>query len=507
MANYVPRVLLCGDAAQFKQTIGNKPAEIVGQITFKRAGDEAQLFFDGRPLTSESLKRLLNGAAEFLIFTDPLELRDCLETFPLNTQVLSAVTFAKKIRDGFFSYETLLFLRELLRQKNFPGRVLDFDCYFAHSDFRTRFDLDVKLDCVAENFGGVLFPIMENLYGKIYRTFDACRYHIFGAVILTAERSPEEFIDALIKIDSLSENILAFVRRGSALENWLAANENIFAQVESFDVRNGAWSLIKKFVPPADVGVYVVTHKDVQLAALPEGYKIIHAGHERAQQDFGYAGDDTGDNISQLNRYLDEITALYWLWKNTAHTHTGIVHYRRFFTSNVVQTDLINANQDFDATKILSAAEIQQILRDHDIILNTEFIGDRNQLELMLYSTGQPDLVRVSEKIVRKHLAAAQPDYLDAYDAVMNGFIFFICGIFITRRNILDAYCKWLFSFVLDATIEIRDNIILGGQKLEDVPHVYSRMMSYFSERMLTIWLTKNHLRIKTLPIMYREDV
>ena len=155
----------------------------------------------------------------------------------------------------------------------------------------------------------------------------------------------------------------------------------------------------------------------------------------------------------------------------------------------------------------MSAADIQQLLRDYDIIVNTEFLADRNQLECMVFSTGQPDLVRASEKIVRKHLAETQPDYLDAYDAVINGFVFFICGIFLTRRNILNAYCEWLFSFMLDATIEMRDNIILGGQKLEDVPHVYSRMMSYFSERMLTVWLTKNHLRIKTLPIMYRDDV
>ena len=114
-------------------------------------------------------------------------------------------------------------------------------------------------------------------------------------------------------------------------------------------------------------------------------------------------------------------------------------------------------------------------------------------------------LVALSEKIVRKHLAKRQPDYLDAYDEVINGFVFFLCGIHITRRNIFDAYCEWLFSFMLDATEELARKVTFGDKKLADAPHNLSRMMSFFSERMLTVWLMKNNLRIKSLPMMFRE--
>ena len=60
---------------------------------------------------------------------------------------------------------------------------------------------------------------------------------------------------------------------------------------------------------------------------------------------------------------------------------------------------------------------------------------------------------------------------------------------------------------MIGATEEVRDKIILRGKKIGDTLHHYSRMMSFFAERMLTVWLMKNHLRIKTLPIMFREDV
>ncbi|MBR4153607.1 MAG: DUF4422 domain-containing protein [Selenomonadaceae bacterium] len=470
MATYIPRVMIRGDVGKFNKIIGDKPAQIV------------------------------DDAAEYIIFTDPMELENYLENSPLNTQVMSATAFAKKIHDGFFSYKMFAVLNKILG-KNF-GRVLDFDAFFAKSDFNLRGDLKVSLDCIGENF----YPIVENIYDKIYKSLAECRFHIYDAIIFSNERTPEEFIDALIKTNDLADKILLFVRKNSPLESWLADNKNIFAQVESFNTENGAWCLIKKIVPPADVGVYIVTHKDAKLSKLPKCYKIIHAGRE-GKENLGYLGDDTGDNISRLNPFLDEVTALYWLWKNTNHTHAGFVHYRRFFTNNFKQKEYRPGEYVFNVKNLLSESEIIKILGEYDIIVHTERLSDRTQLELMIYSTKFPELVELSERVVRKHLTKNQPDYLDAYDAVINGFVCFLYGMHITRRNILNAYCEWLFSFMIDATEELAAKVKIGDKNLIDAPHVYSRMMSFFSERMLTVWLKKNHLKIKALPIMYRDGV
>lgn len=46
-------------------------------------------------------------------------------------------------------------------------------------------------------------------------------------------------------------------------------------------------------------------------------------------------GDDTGDNISHLNREVNEMTAIYWAWKNYDKLgnpdYIGLCHYRRLF--------------------------------------------------------------------------------------------------------------------------------------------------------------------------------
>ena len=499
MASYVPRVLICGSVEKFKKKIGDKPAEIVGKVIFEDTGDDVKLFFGEHALTSEELCQILNDVAEYLIFTDDMEFDVYNIKFPLNWQVMSADSFAKISHNGFFSYSIVRIIAALLTNKYDFNRVLDFDCFFAKSCIRILDNWKTKLDCVAENFHRDFYPIHENVYGKIYRTKDEYKFRRFDAIILTSERTPEEFVDVLIETNNLSDTILAFVRKNSVLESWLDEAEKIFFLIEVYRTENGAWWLIKKITPPVDVGVYVVTHKDAKLDALPEGYKIIHAGHALAKKDFGYMGDDTGDNISYLNPFLDETTVLYWIWKNTTHTHTGFVHYRRFF--------MLDKEENFDVNKILSTTEILNILDEYDIIVCTEGICHYNQREMMILSTGQPDFIRVAELIVRRNLARTHPDYLDAFDEMMNNSVFFPCGMHVTRRNIFNAYCEWLFSFILDALQEVRDKVIIKGKSIDELSHDYSRVIGFFVERMLTVWLMKNHLRIKTLAVKLRENI
>ena len=496
MATYVPKVLICGSVEEFRKNF-NKPVEIVGEIILQETDGDVKLFFDNRALTEKDILILLDGTAEYLIFVDALDFYNYRKKFPNQVQVMQLKSFVKKFRGTFFSHEMFFTLINLLNEENFSGRVLDFDAFFAMSDLHTSLrGLEVTIDCVDEN----LYPIMENFYGKIYRSFDECKFHHFDALILSKERTPEEFIKALMETDALAENIFVFVRKNSPLEAWLEKIENVFAGLKYFVVLNGGWCLIKKIMPPVDVGVYVVTHKDAKLSTLPEGYKFIHAGQALAKADFGYAGDNIGDNISALNPFLDEVTALYWIWRNTHHTHAGFVHYRRFFTSDTNQ-------EIFDAEKILSAPEILKILNEYDIITKREGTTDRSQRDTIILSTGQPDLIRIVEKIIRNYLARKQPDYLDVFDDVISGIVFFSNGIFIARRNVFDAYCEWLFSFLIDATKEIRNKIKLGDKMLKERGHSYSRVVGHFAERLLTVWLIKNHLRIKTLPTMFRKYV
>ena len=96
----------------------------------------------------------------------------------------------------------------------------------------------------------------------------------------------------------------------------------------------------------------------------------------------------------------------------------------------------------------------------------------------------------------------AQPDYLDAFNFKMNLPTNFYFNMFVARRAVFEAYCEWLFSFMIDSTREI-----LNKTPLAKLQPSERRLPGHFSERMLTVWLMKNRLRIKEIKVIYVDGL
>ena len=67
----------------------------------------------------------------------------------------------------------------------------------------------------------------------------------------------------------------------------------------------------------------------------------------------------------------------------------------------------------------------------------------------------------------------------------------------IMRRDILDAYCKWLFDilFELEACLDI-----------SQYSAVDRRVFGYVGERLLDVWIETNHISYSELPVVNMED-
>ncbi len=507
--SYVPRILLCGDVESFRSAADDMAFDIVGQISFTGSAErgenfvfsrhnfmdyykpgEIKIFLNGTEISTDKLKEILNGTADYIVFdkdADFIGRRNDLHSLGLAERYITRKNLFRQARHNFYSCKNFELLPKIFRD-NKISRLLDVDGLFYDTDFFMFPEKFPNVEGVIKNTE----PILENFYGKIYSSLEDCRFRFYDAILI-GEREPENFINVLLETNDLSEKIFTFARKNSALERFLTANGNIFEKISAFPALNGNWYLIQKRVQK-DFCVYVVTHKDAKLDALPEGYKIIHAGHAQSKEKFGYLGDDTGENISLLNPYLNEITALYWFWKNTSHTMIGLNHYRRFFTE---ATDT-----SFAVDKILSREAAEKILCDYDIIVAENAVSNINVTCWQMLVSGD-DLESFVENIFRKQIAIKQPDYLDAFERMSQSFTGFQYEMFITRQNIFNAYCEWLFSFLLDVMEEVfaRTNI-----KQIDNSRKY-RIVGMFSEWLMTIWLTKNHLRIKKMPVMFREGI
>lgn len=499
--NYIPRIMLCGDESEFLARVDNRPYKIIGQLKISGEVDGQQfnviqdkkVFFNDELQDFDALKNfLLGGEIDYLVFaTRELFLnyhRVAVEHYGLVSPKAVTVEQFNLLPREFF-YDANIGLRMLEWLKVFSVKtLLDVDGFFATAKVFTKpGNESIEIDCVTEKN---LPPIAENVYRRVYKNLAEVGLKKYDAVLLP-ELSPTDFDATFSLTESFSDYVFTFGRTDGELKNYLLSRAQDFAEARGFHLPTGDLFYLKRRKPPESFRMFVVTYKNIKLDEPPAGYEILQAGHA-VNEDTGYTGDDTGDNISDLNVYLNELTALYWIWKNSSDRVVGLCHYRRFFTTG---------DEKFSREKILTREDALEILKTHDMIVSRLFYGVMTQREFIEHDCGKR-LEKIGEAIFRKHLLRVHPDYLDAFDFVMNSKAIYKCHLFITRREILDAYCKWLFAFLLDVTKETLQIVPL--EKFSFTPR---RLVAFFAERMLMTWLFKQRLRLKELNFMFIEGI
>lgn len=369
--------------------------------------------------------------------------------------------------------------------------LLDVDAHFTKSYMFTKGLNDfTEIDCICKT---ELKPIQENIYAYVYKDISDCQFRHYDAALIYG-RNNLDFMTTFSALEGMTDVVITFAQYESEFEKYLAANVNFFESVNFIPSFAGRWLICKRHTPPKDFTMYVVTHKALppeHVEKLPAGYKIIHAGR-KLTEDLGYLGDNTGDNISHLNPYINELTALYWMWKNTNNTIIGLSHYRRFFTASVEEKNFLSfVDSRFEYEKILTEQQAENLLNRYDILVTKPAYRHAPWIE-------ESGLAGFDFTIIRKHLARVHADYVDAFDYLTTVPHFYCKSMFVARRNVFDAYCEWLFSFYIDATQEVLSSKLYTNT---------GRTMGFLAERLITVWLIKNRLRIKELYIIERPDL
>lgn len=141
-----------------------------------------------------------------------------------------------------------------------------------------------------------------------------------------------------------------------------------------------------------------------------------------------------GENIDEKNPRLNELTALYYLWK---HEHgvgyKGLEHYRR-------------AIWDRTNTHILEPAEIESILKDHDVILTDKYVFFPGTMDryCLPRDCGLNHIERMNEKwngFGDFYLAWICSHYPSEHSW---------CNMFIASEKVADEYCSMCFDLVLN---------------------------------------------------------
>lgn len=93
------------------------------------------------------------------------------------------------------------------------------------------------------------------------------------------------------------------------------------------------------------VSIYIATFNNQKiLFDYNDNYKVINCGNALLQDNQifdNFLKDDIEDNISNKNLNYNELTALYWIWKNDKTSdYLGLCHYRRFLKIDNIEETL-----------------------------------------------------------------------------------------------------------------------------------------------------------------------
>lgn len=491
----VPNILVAGKVEEFRARLRtNQPANVVGSVAFVGSvGGQTfdlinarTIYLNGRVVDANELKNLAaRGAFDYIVFVNDMNYvrhaQFLASKFVPGAQLLTIDYFVRNVGERFYTHHNDVILFRLLAQKQ-TRSLLDADAYFAEGQrYIKPFALNrLSIEGVR---GERFFPIEDNFYDRIYDSPLDCRFRHYDAILLTAERDVDDLRAAIDSMREMTDEFIVFVRRNFDLNDKFF---NAFVERKRSAAVNGNWITLR-LKKSSELAIYVVTHKKHSIEPLPEGYLTIHAGRALGE-DLGYLGDDTGENISELNPYLNELTALYWIWKNATQPFVGIAHYRRFFSTK--------GSNVFHAEDILSGTQARELLNRYDMLIGDEAFSINSQRNLMIVDAEYDQkLAANAVNLIKKMLERYQPTYADSFEQLMSNRGFFCCNMMITRKHVFDAYCQWLFSFILPSIEEFR-------AELEHVSTRQKRILGFVAERMFGVWLLKNNLRLRDFVIM-----
>lgn len=229
--------------------------------------------------------------------------------------------------------------------------------------------------------------------------------------------------------------------------------------------------------------IYVVSHKKFDFPD-DHGFIPIKVGMSTDSINSSYVKDSDGDSISYLNSSFCELTAAYWIWKNSTSDIIGLAHYRRYFSSS-------SKTLRVKGKSIASSNELANLLNGNDILV----AKPRNYYittikDHYIHAHHESDYIQLRDEVELQ-----SPEYLADFDNVMTGKKISLYNMFVCKKTLIDNYFSWLFPilFALEKKIDY-----------QNYDAYQKRVFGFMAERLFNVWLHHQcgKINIKYMPVV-----
>lgn len=176
-----------------------------------------------------------------------------------------------------------------------------------------------------------------------------------------------------------------------------------------------------------------------------------------------YIFDDVGDNISNLNPYLGDLTGLYWVWKNTQDEFVGVNQYRRFYDDKALSEVKFNDN-------ILYVSHFHNFGK---YSVWAQYIGSHSALGIKILKKA------IEMKKISINSSMVNQLYLKNQLSP--------CNSFFSYRNLFDNVCKILFDIILELYQGTQYLLPYVQDKIHTNRDNDKRLLAFLAERILNI--------------------
>lgn len=233
--------------------------------------------------------------------------------------------------------------------------------------------------------------------------------------------------------------------------------------------------------------IYVAMHKKFDLSFKSDLYEPLLVGSYN-KKDKDICRDDSGKNISSKNENYCELTGLYWIWKNSKEDIVGLCHYRRFLSKRFFSND---------SKYYLNESDLNNLFNNgYNIILPRKKLRLKSVKDGLNIAPNSEDM-----NVVKNSIKKLFPEYIETYNKFMEEKSEYLCNVMITKKEILDMYCEWLFK--------ILDDVEKNMDKETYIHDSYrKRMFGFISERLLNVWImyNKDKLNIKEFYLINTQE-
>ena len=215
--------------------------------------------------------------------------------------------------------------------------------------------------------------------------------------------------------------------------------------------------------------IYVVKHK-------PDNFKYFDGYCELKVGDiFDKPGTD---NINNLNLQLNELTGLYWMWKNTNDEIVGLCHYRRFFV---------------DDNKIMTWDKAQSLVKENELVVQNWYSFGKSLKDNLKdhFPNHQDTFMKYYQIFISR-----EPGLKDYFETER----FNPQHLFVGHRDFVEQYSSWLYPLIIPIAEQFKAE---DASKCPDM--LYQRMISYICERLLTYFIQKTGQKYIEYPVVRIE--